>query len=119
LLLLRAVIEDFDADGDQDAAVIAMWADWKFEEPETFVYLENLGENQGSLQFSPESMPTENFGVWVSIDAADVNADKKPDIILGLGHWPELVPADWTTRPVMKGRSGEAPSVTFLINKYQ
>ena len=110
---LRAVIKDFDGDGDQDAAVIAMWADWKFEEPETFVYL----ENRGDLQFTPESMPTENFGVWVSINVGDVNADEKPDIILGLGHWPELVPADWTTRPVMKGRNGEAPSVTFLINK--
>lgn len=110
---LRAVIEDFDGDGDQDAAVIAMWADWKFEEPETFVYL----ENQGGLQFSPESIPTENFGIWVSIDVGDVNADDKPDIVLGLGHWPELVPADWTTRPVMKGRGGKAPSVTFLINE--
>jgi hypothetical protein len=64
-------------------------------------------------------MPTENFGVWVSIDAANVNADEKPDIVLGLGHWPTLVPADWTTRPVMEGRNGEAPSVTFLINKYE
>jgi len=112
---LRAVIEDFDGDGDQDAAVIAMWADWKFEEPETFVYL----ENQGGLQFSPESMPKENFGVWVSIDVGDVNADEKPDIILGLGNWPTLVPEDWTKRPVMQGRGGEAPSVTFLINKYE
>lgn len=112
---LRAVIEDFDGDGDPDAAVIAMWADWKFEEPETFVYL----ENQGSLRFNPQSLPTENFGVWVSIDAGDVNADGKPDIVLGLGHWPELVPAEWTTRPVMQGRNGEAPSVTFLINEYE
>jgi hypothetical protein len=112
---LRAVIEDFDGDGDEDAAVIAMWADWKFEEPETFVFL----ENRGGLQFSPESMSTENFGVWVSIDTADVNADEKPDIVLGLGNWPELVPANWTTRPVMEGRNGEVPSVTFLINKYE
>ncbi|UCG74101.1 MAG: VCBS repeat-containing protein, partial [Chromatiales bacterium] len=46
---LRAVIEDFDGDGDQDAAMIAMWADWSFDEPETFVYL----ENQGGFEFSP------------------------------------------------------------------
>ncbi len=111
---LRAVIEDFDGDGDHDAAMIAMWADWSFEEPETFVYL----ENQGGFEFSPASMPTENFGIWVSIDVADVNADEKPDIVLGLGNWPTLVPADWTTRKVMEGRNGEAPTITFLINNH-
>ena len=111
---LRAAIEDFDGDGDQDAAVIAMWADWSFEEPETFVYL----KNEGGFEFSPASIPTENFGIWVSIDVADVNADEMPDIVLGLGNWPTLVPADWTTRKVMAGRGGEAPSITILINNY-
>ena len=111
---LRAVIEDFDGDGDQDAAVIAMWPDWSFDEPETFVYL----ENQGGFEFGPASIPTENFGIWVSIDAADVNADDKPDIVLGLGNWPTMVPADWTTRKIMEGRNGEAPTITFLINNY-
>ncbi|UCG73942.1 MAG: VCBS repeat-containing protein, partial [Chromatiales bacterium] len=107
-------IEDFDGDGDQDAAMIAMWADWSFDEPETFVYL----ENQGGFEFSPASMPIEHFGIWVSIDVADINADEKPDIVLGLGNWPTLVPADWTTRKIMAGRNGEAPTITFLINNY-
>jgi hypothetical protein len=110
---IRAVIEDFDGDGDQDAAVIAMWADWGFEEPETFVYL----ENQGSLEFNAASLPTQNFGIWVSIEAADVNDDEKPDIVLGLANWPTLVPDDWTTRKVMEGRNGEAATITFLINE--
>ncbi|MFT4824052.1 MAG: hypothetical protein ACJAUG_001136 [Halioglobus sp.] len=111
---IRAAIEDFDGDGDQDAAVIATWAEWSFDEPETFVYL----ENQGRFKFSPQSMPTENFAVWVSIDVADVNADQKPDIVLGLANWPTMIPADWTTHKVMEGREGEAPTITFLINNH-
>jgi hypothetical protein len=111
---IRAVVEDFDADGDQDVAMISMWPDWSFEEPETFVYL----ENEGGLEFSPQSLPTENFGIWVSIETFDVNADEKPDIVLGLANWPTLVPEDWLTRPVMEGRNGEAPSITFLVNDH-
>jgi len=111
---LRAVIEDFDNDGDQDAAMIATWAEWSFDEPETFVYL----ENRGGFEFSAQSMPTENFAIWVSIDVGDVNADKKPDIILGLANWPTMVPANWTTHKAMEGRKGEAPTITFLINNH-
>ena len=111
---IRAVVEDFDADGDQDVAMISMWPDWKFEEPETFVYL----ENQGGFEFKPASLPTENFGIWVSIETFDVNADEKPDIVLGLADWPTLVPEDWKTRPVMEGRNGEAPTITFLVNDH-
>ena len=111
---IRALPEDFDADGDIDIAMISMWPDWKFEEPETFVYL----ENQGDLEFAPQSIPTEHFGIWVSIEAADVNGDDKTDIVLGLADWPTLVPEDWKTRPVMEGRGGEAPTILYLINNY-
>ncbi len=110
----RAVVRDFDSDGDLDAAVISLFPQWSEEEPESFVYLENLGD----FNFKPQSFSSEYFSVWSSIEAADVNGDNKTDIILGLGNFPELVPADWLTRDIMKSRNGKAPSVIYLINNY-
>ena len=111
---VRSTVADYDGDGDQDIAALGLYADWSSEEPETFVYL----ENQGGFEFKPYSMPREHFGIWGSIDTADVNADNKPDIVLGLANWPGFVPPDWTTRPIMEGRNGEAATITFLLNDY-
>ncbi|MCG3170122.1 MAG: hypothetical protein CALGDGBN_01659 [Pseudomonadales bacterium] len=111
----RSVIHDFDADGDPDIAVVSLFPQWKAAEPESFVYL----ENKGDFRFEPYSFASEFFGVWVSVEAADVNADGKTDIVLGLGDFPELVPADWkTAHPIMKGRGGNAASVIYLINRH-
>lgn len=111
----RAVVHDFDQDGDPDIAAVAFFPQWSAEEPETFVYL----ENKGNFEFQPFSFAKEYFGNWVSIEAADVNADGKTDIVLGLSNYPELVPANWLTdHPAMQGRDGKAPSVMYLINKH-
>jgi hypothetical protein len=111
---IRSVVDDFDSDGDPDVAVIALFPQWSYDEPESFVYL----ENKGDFGFEPQSIPTEFFGVWTSIEAADVNGDSKQDIVLGLGNFPELVPPDWlTNHPAMEGRGGEAASVIYLLNK--
>lgn len=111
---IRSVVHDFDDDGDPDIAAIALFPQWNEEEPETFVYLENLGD----FRFAPQSIAREFFGVWCSIEAADVNGDRKTDIVLGLGNFPELVPPDWiANHAVMKGRNGEAASVIFLLNQ--
>jgi hypothetical protein len=111
---LKSAITDYDGDGDQDIALIAQYPRWEWEEPHTFVYL----ENQGGFEFTPSSMPREYFGVWTIVEAADVNADDKPDIVLGLAHWPVFSPSDWTTRKIMQGRNGEAATITFLLNDY-
>jgi len=111
---IRSVVRDFDGDGDPDIAAIALFPQWNQDEPETFVYL----ENQGGLRFAPRSLPKEFFGVWCSIEAADVNGDGRTDLVLGLGNFPELVPPDWiTSHKVMQGRGGKAPSVIFLLNQ--
>src|SRR5690606_36510440 len=95
----RAVVNDFDQDGDLDIAAVSYFPQWNEAEPETFVYL----ENQGGFEFEPYSFAKEFFGNWVSIEAADVNADGKTDIVLGLSNYPELVPANWLTEhPVMQ-----------------
>ena len=111
---LKAAVTDYDADGDADIALIAQYPRWEWETPHTFVYL----ENQGGLKFAPSSLPREYFGVWTSIEAADVNADHKPDIVLGLANWPRFVPSDWTTREIMGDRSGNAATITFLVNNH-
>ena len=111
---IRSVVHDFDDDGDPDIAAIALFPQWSYDEPESFVYL----ENQGDFQFAPQSIATEFFSPWASIEAADVNGDQKTDIILGLGNFPELVPPDWLTHhKAMEGRNGEAPSVIYLLNQ--
>lgn len=111
---IKSAITDYDGDGDQDIALIAHYPRWEWDEPETFVYL----ENQGDLAFAPSSLPREYFGIWVSVEAADVNADDKLDIVLGLSNWPGFVPSDWTTREIMEGRNGEAATITFLLNEH-
>lgn len=113
---IRAAIEDFDGDGDRDIAAIAMYPDWRWEVPETFVYLENTG----GFQFRPASLSREHFAIWLSVEAADVNDDGRPDIVLGLGDWPKFVPDDWITRDISKGLGpdGEVPSIVYLLNRF-
>jgi hypothetical protein len=111
---IRSVVADFDRDGDPDVAAIALFPQWSQAEPETFVYL----ENQGNLRFVPQSIAREFFGVWCSIEAADVNRDGRTDIVLGLGNFPELVPPDWIqNHQAMQGRGGKAESVLYLLNQ--
>ncbi len=111
---IRSVVEDFDGDGDMDIAAISLFPQWNQDEPETFVYL----ENKGGFRFEPQSISREFFGVWCSIEAADVNGDGKKDIVLGLGNFPELVPPDWiTNHKAMQGRKGKAESIIYLLNQ--
>jgi hypothetical protein len=110
----RAAVADYDGDGDQDIAAISMYPDWRWDVPETFVYLENVG----GLQFQPASLSRDNFAVWLSIEAADVNGDERPDIVLGLGDWPKFTPKDWTTREIMQGRGPDVPSIMYLLNRH-
>lgn len=112
---MKSTITDFDGDGDQDIAIIATYPRWEWDQPETFAYL----ENQGDFKFKPASLPRDYFGVWISIETGDVNADGKPDIVLGSANWPSFVPENWwATKEIMRGREGEPPTITFLLNDH-
>lgn len=88
---IKAVAEDFDLDGDLDLAAIAFYPDWSLENPQTFVYLENKGE-QG-LRASIPAM--EHWGRWMTMDTGDFNGDGFPDILLGGAYVKHGVHSDY------------------------
>jgi len=75
----KSITEDFDGDGDPDIATISFFADYQKQPSEGFVYL----ENKGNFEFQPYSIPEAKAGRWLTMDAGDINADGKPDLILG------------------------------------
>ena len=75
----NAVAEDFDEDGDRDIAVISFFPDFQNSPEESFVYLENDGQND----FSPSTFDEVNKGRWIVMDAADYDKDGDLDLVLG------------------------------------
>lgn len=114
----RAVVHDFDEDGDPDIAAVALYVQWNEDLPQGFVYL----ENKGDFNFEAHSLPKQFFAPFIHVEAADVNGDNKMDMVLGLGNYPPgmgMVPTDWLTKhKSMEGRKPEIPSVLYLINQF-
>lgn len=76
----KAMAADLDGDGKKDLAVISFFADYERRPEEGVLWLINDGDNHYSAHADPSII---NKGRWISLDVKDINADKKPDIILG------------------------------------
>ena len=79
---LKALASDFDRDGDQDIAAIAFYPNWDVDNPESFVYLENQGNNV----FHPTGLEQKDSGRWITMALGDVDQDGWRDVILGGGY---------------------------------
>lgn len=80
----KAVVRDFDKDGDVDIALISFFPDKKHQPQEAFVYLENTG----NFTFTPYTIKEYNVGSWITMDAADVDKDGDDDIVIGSLYLP-------------------------------
>lgn len=105
----KAMVRDFDNDGDLDIAAISFFPDYAQYPEESFIYL----ENKGKMTFDDYSFPEAANGRWIVMDAGDIDGDG--DIDLVLGSFVYFIPAGDTTglgqRWVQTG-----PSVAILEN---
>ncbi|MFT3702558.1 MAG: VCBS repeat-containing protein [Agriterribacter sp.] len=105
----KAMVRDFDMDGDLDIAAISFFPDYVRYPEESFIYL----ENKGHLQFDDYSFPEATKGRWVVMDAGDIDGDG--DIDLALGSFVYFL-ADGDTTGLSKKWLTTSPSVMVLEN---
>lgn len=77
----RVIVRDFDADGDPDFAVAALFPDFAGNAGESFVYLENLAPP--TFTFQSYTGPINRAGHWLVMESADIDQDNDTDIVLG------------------------------------
>ncbi|RRB04433.1 FG-GAP repeat domain-containing protein [Larkinella rosea] len=75
----KALVRDYDRDGDLDIAAISFFPDYARYPEESFIYL----QNKGNLTFNDYSFPEAPKGRWVVMDAGDMDADGDIDLVLG------------------------------------
>ncbi|GAB3927561.1 hypothetical protein GCM10028804_32900 [Larkinella terrae] len=105
----KAMVRDYDLDGDLDIAAISFFPDYLRYPEESFIYL----ENKGKLKFDDYSFPEAANGRWVVMDAGDMDADG--DIDLVLGSFVYFIPQGDTTGLGKKWLT-TGPSVVVLEN---
>ena len=84
----KAVVRDFDNDGQLDIAAISFFADYNHAPEEGFLFYHQL-EN---LKFDVFKIPGTSGGRWLTMDTGDLDGDGKEDILLGnfsIG-WPSM-----------------------------
>jgi hypothetical protein len=105
----KAMVRDYDLDGDLDIAAISFFPDYPRYREESFVYLRNVG----NLKFEDYSFPQASKGRWIVMDAGDMDADG--DIDIALGSFVYFLP-DGDTTGLGKQWLSISPSVIVLEN---
>lgn len=110
----RAVVRDFDRDGDYDLAAVAFYPDFTDGGQNGFVYYENT--STASPAFRAYTIPETTTGRWITLDAGDLDGDGDQDLALASftafapHRDPQKLFRQWTT---------EGPSVLLLRNLIQ
>ncbi|TLV03720.1 FG-GAP repeat domain-containing protein [Dyadobacter luticola] len=105
----KAIVRDYDLDGDLDIAAISFFPDYLRYPEESFIYL----NNKGNLKFDDYSFPEDSKGRWIVMDAGDMDADGDTDVVLG--SFVYLLPRGDTTGLGEKWLTS-GPSVIVLEN---
>ena len=75
----RAEVVDFDGDGDLDIVATSNFADFQKHPERGIVFL----RNDGQYRFTPYTFSVAAGNEWNLTDAADLNGDGRPDVIVG------------------------------------
>ncbi|MEJ6562042.1 MAG: FG-GAP-like repeat-containing protein [Akkermansiaceae bacterium] len=108
---VSAVVRDFDHDGQLDIAAISSCPDWRADSPTSFV----LMRGAGGLHFTTQKVAVTDGGMWMAIEAGDLDGDGDQDLILGLNVFPP--PATLEENLVrLKKATAEKPTIMVLEN---